>query len=120
MLVRAVGPTTQRRGGFVWMDRSFHVVEAFDMRNKYAGAPWYQLERTEVTVRAGGVTWTATGTPQNAIPARHRQPGPNGQEATLRIVKQPAEWVLGDGRTATGHLEYHDIVEDGVPVGLHE
>ena len=120
MLVRAVGPTTERRGGHVWADRAFHVVDDFELTSHYAGAPHYELERAEVKVRAGDTTWTATATPQNAVPARHRQPGPDGEEAILRIVKYPAEWVLGDGRQATGHIEYHDIVRDGVPVGLHE
>jgi hypothetical protein len=120
MLVRSVGPTTERRSGFVWADRRFRVVDRFDMKNRYAGPPWYQLERSDVSVRAGDVEWTATGIPQNYLPARHRQAGPDGGEAILRLVKQPAEWRFVDGRTATGHLEYHDIMHDGVPVGLHD
>ena len=120
MLTRSVGPTAERRSGFVWVDREFRVVDGFDLVNHYAGAPWYQLERTEVTVRAGDVEWTVTGTPQNYLPLRHRQTSPDGEEAVLRIVKQPAEWMFDDGRTATGHLEYHDRMDDGVPVGLHE
>ena len=39
-------------------------------------------------------------------------------DALLRIVKQPAEWTFSDGRSAAGHLEYHDLVEDGVCVGF--
>ncbi len=120
MLVRAVGPTKQTRSGFVWVDREFRVVDGFDMVNQYAGPPWYQLERAELVVRAGDVEWTATGVPQNYLPARHRQPGPDGKEAILRIVKQPAEWSLSDGRMGTGHLEYHDLLDDAIPVGLHE
>jgi len=120
MLTRSVGPTAERRSGFVWADREFRVVDGFDMVNQYAGAPWYELLRTEVTVRAGDVEWTATGVPQSRLPLRHVQADGEGREAVLRIVKQPAEWTFADGRTATGHLEYHDLVEDGVPVGLHE
>ncbi len=120
MLTRSKGPSAERRSGFVWADREFRVVDGFDMVNHYAGAPWYQLERTEVTVRAGDVEWTVTGTPQNYLPLRHRQTSPDGVEAVLRIVKQPAEWTFSDGRTATGHLEYHDLMHDGIPVGLHE
>lgn len=120
MLVRAVAPTAERRSGFVWAERSFAVVDGFEMQNRYGGAPHYQLEHTDVTVRARGVTWRASGWPQNAIPARHRQAGPDGREAILRIVKQPTEWTLDDGRRGIGHLEFHDLVEGGVPVGLHE
>lgn len=120
MLTRSVGPTAERRSGFVWTDREFRVVDDFTMVNRYAGGPWYELERTEVVVRAGDVEWTATGTPQNFLPLRHRQTSPDGVESTLRIVKHPAEWTFADGRTATGHLEYHDLMDDGVPVGLHD
>jgi hypothetical protein len=120
MLVRAVGPTKQTRSGFVLVSGEFRVVDGFDMDNHYAGPPHYELQRTDVTVRAGGVEWTAVGTPQNHLPLRHRQRNADGEEATLRIVKQPAEWAFADGRTATGHLEYHDLLEDGVPVGLDE
>lgn len=120
MLVRAVGPTKQTRSGFVWVDRHFHVVDGFDMANHYAGAPHYELQRTDVTIYAGDLSWSVAGTPQNYLPLRHRQLNDAGQEATLRIVKQPAEWLFADGRMATGHLEYHDLMEDGVPVGLHD
>ena len=120
MLVRAVGPTKQTRSGFVWADREFHVVDGFDMVNRYAGAPRYELLHTEVVVRAGPLEWRATGTPQNRLPLRHRQPDASGGEATLRIVKQPADWVFDDGRTAAGHLEYHDLRRDGVPAGLDD
>lgn len=120
MLVRSLGPTAERRSGFIWADRKFQVVDGFDMLNHYAGGPWYQLERTELAVRAGGTEWFVTGVPQNYLPLRHRQKNDQGNEAILRIVKQPAEWTLADGRTAAGHLEYHDLMEDGVPVGLYD
>ena len=120
MLVRAVGPTKQTRSGFVLVGGEFRVVDGFDIVNHYAGSPHYELRRMEVTVRAGDVEWTATGTPQHHLPLRHRQRNDDGEEATLRIVKQPTEWVFADGRTATGHLEYHDLLDGGVPVGLHD
>ncbi|MFM2073044.1 MAG: hypothetical protein RLZZ623_3308 [Actinomycetota bacterium] len=120
MLTRAVGPTKQTRSGFVWVDREFRVVDTFEMVNTYAGAPHFETLRTEVTVHAGDIVINAVGTPRRALPARHRQADAEGNPALLRIVKQPTEWVLGDGRTATGHLEYHDLVVDGVPVGLDD
>lgn len=120
MLTRAVGPTAETRSGFVWADREFRVVDGFDMMNHYSGPPHHELERTDVTVRAGTLEWTVTGRPQQWLPLRHRQRNDAGAEATLRIVKQPAEWVFTDGRSATGHLEYHDLIEGGVPVGLHD
>jgi hypothetical protein len=120
MLTRAVGPTAQTRSGFVLAGGRFSVVDGFDMINHYASGPNYELLRTEVCVRRGELEWRAIGTPQNYLPLRHRQRNDAGVEATLRIVKQPTEWTFNDGRTATGHLEYHDLIENGVPVGLHE
>jgi predicted secreted hydrolase len=120
MLTRAVGPTKQTRSGFMWIDRRFHVVDGYELTNRYAGAPHYQLLRTDVTMRAAGVEWTAVGLPLRHLPLRHRQPDEHGAEATLRIVKQPAEWTFADGRSGAGHLEYHDLLRDGVPVGLHD
>ena len=58
--------------------------------------------------------------PQQRLPLRHRQQNEAGEEATLRIVKQPTEWRFADGRQATGHLEYHDLMRNGIPVGLDE
>jgi hypothetical protein len=120
MLTRAVGPTKQTRSGFVLDDGEFHVVDDFAMRNTYGAAPYYPLTGVEVTMTSGAQTWTATGTPQNWLPLRHRQPNEAGELAVLRIVKSPTEWALGDGRRAAGHCEYHDRIEDGVPVGLHD
>jgi hypothetical protein len=120
MLTRAVGPTKQTRSGFVLVDGEFRVVDGFDMLNHYADQPWHELTSTEVTVRAGDVEWTVTGTPQNYLPLRHRQRNEAGEDATLRIVKHPAEWTFADGRIAAGHLEYHDLMQGGVPAGLHE
>lgn len=120
MLTRAVGPTKQTRSGFVWVDREFRVVDGYAMQNQYAGAPHFELVRTEVEIHAGDVHWTVTGTPQNALPLRHRQPDASGREAVLRIVKYPSEWAFADGRVGTGHLEFHDLMVDGVPVGLHD
>lgn len=120
MLVRAVGPTTQTRSGFVLNDGEFRVVDDFTMHNEYGGAPHYGLQQARFEVRAGDLVWTVSATPRNWLPARHRQKNEAGEEALLRIVKQPTEYTFDDGRTGTGHLEYHDLVEDGVPVGLHE
>lgn len=121
MLIRSVGPTAERRSGFVWAGREFRVVDGFEMANHYAGPPNHELLETEVTVSAGDIRWTAVGTPQGYLPARHRRTDPDsGEEAILRIVKHPTDWRLGDGREATGHLEYHDLMIDGVPAGLHE
>ncbi|MGE0880689.1 MAG: hypothetical protein AB7L13_13955 [Acidimicrobiia bacterium] len=120
MLVRAVGPTKQTRSGFVWTDREFHIVDDFETRNRYASAPNYELRGTDVAIRAGDLAWQASGTPQNYLPLRHRQADADGVQRTLRIVKQPTEWTFADGRTATGHLEYHDLMNDGVPVALHD
>jgi hypothetical protein len=120
MLTRSVGPTAERRSGFLLVDGEFRVVDGYEIANTYAGAPNYECRQVGVTVRAGDAEWHATGTPRNWLPARHRQTSPEGVETLLRIIKHPAEWSLADGRSATGHLEYHDVMVEGVPVGLHE
>ncbi len=121
MLSRGVGPTKQTRGGFVLHGGRFHEVDDFSMRNTYTGAPNFEVTGVEVTITAGGgaVSVTATGTPRGWLPLRHRQKDAAGEEAILRIVKSPTDWTV-DGRHAAGMLEYHDLVEDGRPIGLHE
>jgi hypothetical protein len=49
------------------------------------------------------------------VPLRHRQ-----DDKILRIVKSPTDWAFGDGRQGSGMREYHDLLDDGVPVGLAE
>ena len=120
MLLRGVGPTKQTRSGHVWEAGRFHLVDDFEMRNDYAGAPHFELRSVQLTIRAGDRTWVTTGTPHAWLPLRHRQPDASGEEALLRIVKSPAEWTWPDGRTGTGACEYHDLMVDGMPVGLHD
>lgn len=125
MLTRAVGPTAQTRSGFVLVGGEFAVVDDFTMTNHYGPAPNHELQRVDLVVHAAGLESTATATVENHLPLRHRQKREEAgegadEQAMLRIVKQPAFWRFGDGRTAEGHLEYHDLMEDGVPAGLHE
>ncbi|MDO8363507.1 MAG: hypothetical protein Q7V88_11470 [Actinomycetota bacterium] len=119
MLTRAVGPTKKTRSGCVWQDGQFHIVDDFEMRNVYADGPNYELLRTDVVIHAGDREWRATGTPQHWVPLRHRQPGPDGSEATLRIVKSPTSWII-DGHEGAGMCEYHDLMVAGVPVALDD
>lgn len=120
MLVRAVGPTKQTRSGFVWDDGNFRLVDDFEMHNVYEGPPHYQLRRVEVTMWSGEDRWSATGVPVAWLPLRHRQADATGALATLRIVKSPTDWAFDDGRTGVGMCEYHDLLDDGVPVGMHD
>jgi hypothetical protein len=123
MLTRSVSGdgSLQRRGGYLLRDGEFLVVEGFRMHNTYAAAPHHELVRSTVGITVAGQDLTATAEPAHWLPLRHRQPGPDGAPATLRIVKSPVTWTWGDGRTAAGHLEFHDLLaSDGVPVGLHE
>jgi len=120
MLMRAVGPTKQTRSGHVWSDGRFHLVDDFSMRNHYDEGPYYALRHVELTIRAAGRVWTATGTPATWLPLRHRHTEADGSTQLLRIVKSPTDWVWGDGRVGAGAVEYHDRMESGVPVGLHD
>jgi hypothetical protein len=119
LLTRAVGPTKQTRSGCVWQDGQFHLVDDFDMRNSYADVPHHELLATTVSIRSGERSWHAEGRPQAWVPLRHRQPGPDGEVATLRIVKSPVRWTI-DGRAGAGMAEYHDLLVDGRPAGLHD
>jgi hypothetical protein len=119
LLTRAVGPTKQTRSGCVWQDGEFFVVDDFEMTNTYAGAPHHELRSTSVVAHRGDRTWTAIGTPQNWVPLRHRQAGADGEPALLRIVKSPTKWSI-DGLPGAGMCEYHDLMIDGLPAGLHD
>lgn len=118
MLVRGVGPNKQTRSGFVLDDGVFHVVDDFEMRNRYGAAPHHPLEEVDLAIRSGGKVWRASGTPLYWLPLRHRQKNDRNEDALLRIVKSPTHWRLEDGRDGTGHCEYHDLIVDGKPVGL--
>lgn len=120
MLVRGVGPTKQTRSGHVWDNGEFHLVDDFAMRNSFAGPPHYELRTVDLSIRSGDRTWTTTGTTQTWLPLRHRQRDASGQEALLRIVKSPTEWVWDDGRVGSGACEYHDLMVDGRPIGLDD
>jgi len=120
MLVRAVGPTKQTRGGFVLENGRFHLVDSFDMRNEFAGAPNYELQRMHLAIHSGDRTWNAVGTAQAYVPLRHLKRDANGGQVLLRMVKSPMEWVDGTGRKGVGHCEIQDTVIDGKPVGLHD
>jgi hypothetical protein len=120
MLLRAVGPTKTTRGGHVWDAGRFRLVDDFEMVNEYAGTPHHELRSVALTIRAGERSWITRGIPQTWLPLRHRRPGPNGDEALLRIVKSPTVWTWPDGRVGSGACEYHDLMVEGRPIGLHD
>lgn len=117
---RAVGPTKQCLSGHVIDKGEFRIVDSFVARHHYAGAPNYELLRTELTIRHGDRVIEATGTPRAWLPLRHRQTNEKGEPALLRIVKSPTDWTWSDGRTGQGMCEIHDLMVDGKPVGLHD
>lgn len=120
VLVRGVGPTKQTRSGFVLADGAFNVVDDFQMKNHYAGAPNYELRRVELRIVSGKRSWQAFGTPQAWLPLRHLQKNQRGEDALLRIVKSPTDWTFGDGARGAGMCEYHDLMIQGKPVGLED
>jgi len=119
MLVRGVGPHKKTRSGFVWDEGIFHVVDDFEMKNSYAGAPNYELLKTSLTIQSGAREWTAIGTPRAWLPLRHKQKNEAGEDALLRIVKSPSDWLI-DGRSGAGMCEWHDLMVDGKPVGIDD
>jgi hypothetical protein len=120
MLVRTVGPTKKTRGGFVWHGGKFRVIDDFEMKNRYAGAPNYEPLKFDFTIRAGDLTWKATGTPLAWHPVRHRQKDAHGEEKLLRMIKSPVEWTDDQGRLGIGSTEIQDLMVDGKPVGLED
>jgi len=120
ILSRAVAPSKTTRSGFVWDDGEFLLVDDFEMNNSFAGEPRYELLKTDVLIRSGSRAWRATGVPQDWLPLRHRHINEQGEEATNRIVKSPAEWSDDKGRTGEGMLEYHDMMKGGIPHGLDD
>ena len=119
VLVRGVGPTKKTRSGFLWDQGSFHVVDDFEMSNRYAEAPNYELLKTELIIRSGERRWTATGVPVSWLPLRHLQKNEKGETVLLRIVKSPTDWTI-NGRSGAGMCEIHDRMIDGRPAGLHD
>ncbi len=119
VLVRAVGPTKQTRSGFVLEQGRFHLVDDFEMKNEYAGTPHFELRRVGLKIHSGQRTWTAEGEPQAWLPVRHKQKNARGEDALLRIVKSPTNWTFLQ-RRGEGMCEYHDLMVDGRPVGLHD
>jgi len=120
MLVRGVGPTKRTRSGFVLDRGNFHIVDDFDMKNSYAGAPHFELRRVELLIKSGRRSWNAVGAPQAWLPLRHKQKSRNGEDALLRIVKSPTNWTLEGGTKGSGMCEYHDLMVGGKPVGLDD
>ena len=119
MLTRAVGPTKQTRSGFVWDQGQFHIVDDFDLKDQFASGPHYELVKTEVVIRSGQRRWVARGVPRSWVPLRHQQKNERGETTALRIVKSPTDWVV-EGRAGAGMCEWHDLMVDGKPVGLHD
>jgi len=120
VLVRGVGPTKKTRSGFVLADGKFHLVDDFEMKNTYGGTPHYELRRVELRICSGGRSWQATGVPQAWLPLRHLQKNERGEDALLRIVKSPTDWTLFNGARGAGMCEYHDLINEGRPVGLED
>lgn len=120
MLVRGVGPTKRTRSGYVWDAGKFHLVDDFTINSAYHGAPHHELREVTLTIHSGDQSWTSTGTAQAWVPVRHRGQDADGNPTLLRIVKSPTEWTWQDGRSGQGHCEYHDLMQNGVPIGLED
>jgi hypothetical protein len=120
MLTRGVGPNNATRGGYVLDRGEFFIVTDFEMKNIYGPAPLYELTLVELTMRQGGRTWTVVGRPRAWLPLRHKQTNEAGEPAILRIVKSPTDWMFDDGRKGAGMCEYHDLIVNGKPAGLHD
>jgi hypothetical protein len=120
MLVRAVGPTKKTRSGYLLEGGAFHLVDDFQIKNHYGGAPRYELRKVELAIISGARRWSAVGTPQAWLPLRHKQRDQEGNETILRIVKSPADWVFRDGLHGAGMCEYHDRIVDAKPIGLDD
>lgn len=119
MLTRAVGPGRQTRSGFVWEDGHFHLVDDFVMTNSYSDSGHAELLGVRLSIASGPRSWEAVGRPESWLPLRHRAPGGHRGDPYLRIIKSCAEWRSA-GVTGEGMLEYHDLMIEGRPAGLHD
>ena len=120
ILQRAVGPTKQCRSGHILDNGEFHIVDDFEMKNYFAGAPHYELLKTDLVIKSGNKRWTVVGRPQDWLPLRHLQKNEKGEMALLRIVKSPTDWTVNGKLKGAGMSEIHDLMVDGVPYGLHD
>jgi hypothetical protein len=116
MLTRSLGGDQQRRGGFVWQDGQFHLLDDVELHSDYSSDGYHT--DAHARFRSSGRIWSAQGRTLAHLPLRHRSKMADGSEAILRIVKSPTHWTLPDGRSGYGMTEYHDQMHDGKPAGL--
>jgi hypothetical protein len=121
MATRGVGGGLERRGGFVWDDGRFHLLDHVEVRTDYTPVDHFH-ERVHAVLRSGDRTWAVEGRALSIVPLRNRQPAASSEGAPglLRISKAPTKWKVPGDLTAFGMTEYHDQMEDGIPAGLAE
>ena len=120
MLTRTVSWDQQlhKRGGFVWEDGRFHVVDGLEIRT--VRTPLQFQDTVDVVARSGERSWHIRGEALSHVPLRHRRKEPDGTESLLRNVKSPMRWTLENGTAAWGFTEHQDLMVDGVPAGAPE
>jgi hypothetical protein len=100
--------------GMVLRDGKFAVVDRVDVSSTYGDAPHYP-ETLDVTLHTvDGASYRATGETFHNVPLRHRRDNQVARLAEI-VVKYDFDGVEGHGIA-----EYHDLIEDGVPIGMHE
>lgn len=111
--VHKTGDTRPPGAGMVLTDGAVQLVRRVEVETIYGSAPYYP-QSLEVTLHTGEATWTARGEALSLVPLRNRRDG-----STARLAELVCKYDFA-GRTGYGFSEYHDVIEDGIPVGMTE
>jgi len=111
--VTRVGGSRPPGNGMVLRDGRLSLVRAVDISSTYGPPPNYP-ETMNLTLRTDEGTTQVTGRVLAIVPLRHRREG-----TVARLAEAVCEYKL-NGLKGFGFSEYHDLIEDGVPVGMAE
>jgi len=99
--------------GMVLLDSVFERVIGVEISSTYGPAPHYP-ESMVVKLRTAHGVVEATGEVFGTVPLRNRREG-----QTARLAEVLCRWNF-EGRSGFGISEYHDLIVDGIPVGMTE
>jgi hypothetical protein len=108
-----VGDNRPPGNGMVLRDGKFSLVRRVEVTSQYGPAPYYP-ESMEIDLHTDDRVYHASGRVRACVPLRNRR---DGVVARLAEVVNTYDF---DGMEGHGIAEYHDIMLDGVPAGMHE
>lgn len=111
--VTRVGDQRPPGNGMVLRDGRPALVREVRVQSTY-GAPPHYPETMALELKTDAGVFRVTGRVLALVPLRHRREG-----SVARLAEAVCEYQL-DGLTGYGFSEYHDLIEDGLPVGITE